>query len=193
MHICKIPLLAVGRNVNNTGANLRYHISDAKRKDNLNTKSRVLNDVEMNPSIEESMPNLLRQDTNFSDIKISPISSKPNKFLSLLEMTDHEIKAIREMLNNEQIKYKKQNKQAPNSKAQKRLTKTTSSKNIIKARSGSIAYGTQREINVTKENPNASSALSLIEGFAAVILMVLKKEGNILKQKSRLSKNTLAP
>ena len=151
MHICKIPLLAVGRNVNNTGADLRYHISDAKRKNNLNTKSRVLNDVEMNPSIEESMPNLLRQDTNFSDIKISPISSKPNKFLSLLEMTDHEIKAIREMLNNEQIEYNKQNKQAPNSKAQKRLTKTTSSKNIIKARSGSIAYGTQREINVTKE------------------------------------------
>jgi hypothetical protein len=193
MHICKIPLLAVGRNVNNTGADLRYHISDAKRKNNLNTKSRVLNDVEMNPSIEESMPNLLRQDTNFSDIKISPISSKPNKFLSLLEMTDHEIKAIREMLNNEQIEYNKQNKQAPNSKAQKRLTKTTSSKNIIKARSGSIAYGTQREINVTKENPNASSALSLIEGFAAVILMVLKKEGYLLKQKSRLSKNTLAP
>ena len=88
MHISKVPLLAVGRNVSNTGAALRYHINDTKHKNNLNTKKRVL---ELNLRIEKSIPNLLHQDINFS--------GTPNKFLSILEMNDYEIKTIRDMLN----------------------------------------------------------------------------------------------
>ena len=136
---------------------------------------------------------LSNRHANINSIKSN--STKVKKFVSILEMDDSDIKhmqlLIRDSVNRKITK--RQNTKRLNNKAQKILSKISSSSNL-ELYSSSTTFNINEGKNTANENPNTSSALSIIQCLAVIILMQVKKENShVLKKHRGRPANVLGP